>query len=241
MSLRLSITRKGDLICGYHTVRDTPFHKGFLNRLHRAASQHPGRYSGHFLGRKLGRAKSLIRLYAVHMTRRRNLEIGQITASDLDEAAASYPDDRRSDLFVWMSLNRVDFAERVLRRERTWAAWARAFEGKGLLSNSNGTVTGQTVRRTWYAVRKTFGLPIGDAPVRAELAKIQARRKPRTRAVPSTAPEPRSGEVAFGVRLSSQTPIVTAPPEPAVRPAVEMDDLAASLNAGREWLPKNRS
>jgi hypothetical protein len=135
------------------------------------------------------------------MRRSRTPSLSRVTAADLNTAVARYPDDRRSDLFVWMATNREQFARELLKRAHTWAAFAQAFDDLGIRSNSTETLRGGTVRNTWYQVRQLYGMEIGPAPERAEKAKVAARRKPRSPRSTVTHPPPRPGEVALGVRL----------------------------------------
>lgn len=156
------------------------------------------------------------------MRRDRAAIVGRASINAVDEIAARYPDDRRSDLYVWMTVNLREFSERVASRERTWKAWAHAFDELGIRPNDTKTVTGHAVRRTWYSVRKNTGEPIGEPAIRAELAKAKARRKPRTEAAKLIVPAPRNGEVAFGVKAVEQ-------PKPPSEAEIETNEILADL------------
>lgn len=176
--------------------------------------------------RNILRGRWHVYIYDTYMRRFRTPAINKVTAADLNTAVARYPDDRRSDLFVWLVSNREQFEKELSKRTFSWAAFAQAFEDLGIRSNSSGQVRGGTVRNTWYQVRQLYGMEIGEAPKRAEKAKIVARRKPRSHSSPMTPPPPRPGEVAFGVRLVGSTN-PTPPSEPATGKQSTDDALAA--------------
>jgi len=62
-----------------------------------------------------------------------------------------------------MAANREMFAEQVDRHERTWAAWAQAFEQAGIRPNSGGPILPRTVRMTWYLVRRSHSMTVAPA------------------------------------------------------------------------------
>jgi hypothetical protein len=109
--------------------------------------------------------------------------------------------DGRSELFAWLSENRVEFAEH--QSESSWAAWALALNRGGVSVKGGRPVTGRTLRQTWWRVRRHFGMPIREPILGAEKAKVQKRRSPRRATVRAPEPPLRPGEVAPGVRLAN--------------------------------------
>jgi hypothetical protein len=151
--------------------------------------------------------------------------MGLITPSEIRETTSRYPDVRRSDLFVWMSENRAEFADLLADPTVTWSALAHAFNAKGIRVNGDGAVTAGTARKTWYRVRKAHGDPVGAPPSRAEWAKVVARRSPRRVQSSVADPGQQSDEAAPGVRqIQPSSRSVTGPhqsPDQHTNPVLE--------------------
>lgn len=161
------------------------------------------------------------------MARRRRDHLGGVTLDHVARSAIDHAQDQRSDLFVWLSQNRKEFAAR--RHEHTWAAWAQAFEERGIRTNAAGPVNARTVKLTWWKVRRLHGGPLGEPVLSAEKAKVRKRRSPRRVTVRAPEPPPGPGEVAAGVRLTEQ------PPAPVAADNDPIASIMAELRKDDAW------
>jgi hypothetical protein len=145
-----------------------------------------------------------------------------ITPTDIWETANAHPNMRRSDLFVWMSDHRTDFAQLLSDPTVTWAALAHAFNTRGIRVNGDGLVTAGTARKTWYRVRKAHGDPVAAPPIRAERAKILARRasrRPVSQALSQQIDGPTSGITK--IEPSQSAPAAISDPGAQTNPVLE--------------------
>ena len=91
-----------------------------------------------------------------------------IPVEDLVEAANA----RRSPLYVWMLENHAIFRVVVTEAIRpNWAALAQRFGAEGLLDADANAPTAETVRQTWWRVRKTLDARQKSAARRGQVQK----------------------------------------------------------------------
>jgi hypothetical protein len=183
-----------------------------------------------------------------HMTRRRSPSLDAITPEQID-GRLDFPDDRRSDLYVWMSRHRAAFAAVLAKDGSTWSAVTRVLSDLGIRPNGAGEVKAETVRKTWYRVRRDHGEPIGDPVAKAEVWKITKRRKPRRPPARVREPPPGPGEVVAGVRLiEPPTPTLTVPavaeavvpPQAEDEPTTQVETALQRLRDMQPWMQRTK-
>ena len=129
-----------------------------------------------------------------------------IPVEDLVAAANA----RRSPLYVWMLENHAIFRVVVTEAIRpNWAALAQRFAAEGLNDADDKAPTAETVRQTWWRVRKTLDARQKSAARRGQAQKVAPPPPPP--AVQAMGGDPESKEAPGDVTAVPRRPLILKP------------------------------